>query len=73
MLFKTENKVEGEIEITQEQFQSYVDVQRSGVTNMFDVNKVMEITGLERDKIIDIMKHYNEYKQKYNPQGEYNG
>ena len=47
------------MEITQEQFQSYVDVQESGVTNMFDVRTVSAISGLNRDQCISIMSNYN--------------
>ena len=52
-------------EITQEQFEAYVDVQMSGVTNMFDVKKVGELSGLEKEEIIAIMKSYSELKEKY--------
>ena len=42
-------------EITKEQFEAYVDVQMSGVTNMFDVKTVGELSGLEKeiDRIIE--------------------
>ena len=39
-------------EITQEQFEAYVDVQESGVTNMFDVKTVGELSGLEKEEIM---------------------
>ena len=53
------------MEITQEQFQSYVDVQESGVTNMFDVRTVSAISGLDRDQITDIMKNYSKYQEDF--------
>ena len=53
-------------EITREQFEAYVDVQMSGVTNMFDVKTVGELSGLEKEEIITIMKSYGELKEKYN-------
>ena len=53
-------------EITQEQFEAYVDVQMSGVTNMFDVKTVGELSGLEKEEIMTIMKSYGELKEKYN-------
>ena len=53
------------MEITQEQFQSYVDVQMSGVTNMFDVRTVSAISGLDRDQITDIMKNYRKYQEDF--------
>ena len=34
------------IEITKEQFTAYVRVQKSGVTNMFDIRNVTALTGL---------------------------
>ena len=52
-------------EITQEQFEASVDVQESGVTNMFDVKTVGELSGLEKEEIITIMKSYGELKDKY--------
>ena len=38
-------------EITKEQFEAYVDVQESGVTNMFEVKTVSELAGLEKEEI----------------------
>ena len=52
-------------EITQEQFEAYVDVQESGVTNMFDVRTVSQLSGLEKEEIMTIMKSYSELKEKY--------
>ena len=52
-------------EITQEQFEAYVDVQESGVTNMFDVKTVGELSGLKKEEIMTIMKSYGELKEKY--------
>ena len=53
-------------EISREQFEAYVDVQESGVTNMFDVKTVGELSGLEKEEIMTIMKSYGELKEKYN-------
>ena len=53
-------------EITKKQFEAYVDVQMSGVTNMFDVKTVSELSGLEKEEIMTIMKSYGELKEKYN-------
>jgi len=52
-------------EITKEQFEAYVNVQMSGVTNMFDVKTVGELSGLEKAVIMTIMKSYGELKEKY--------
>ena len=52
-------------EISREQFEAYVDVQESGVTNMFDVKTVSDLSGLEKEEIMTIMKSYGELKEKY--------
>ena len=52
-------------EISREQFEAYVDVQESGVTNMFDVKTVGQLSGLEKEEIMIIMKSYGELKEKY--------
>ena len=54
------------VEITQEQFKAYVDVQESGVTNMFDVKTVGQLSGLEKEQIMKIMTDYGTLKEKYN-------
>ena len=59
---KNNNKM---TEITQKQFEAYVDVQESGVTNMFDVKTVGQLSGLEKEEIMTIMKSYGELKEKY--------
>ena len=53
------------MEITEQEFKSYVGVQRSGVTNMFDVRVVEELSGLTKDKIMEIMKSYGELIEKF--------
>ena len=60
-----DNKLNKMEKITKEQFEAYVDVQESGVTNMFDVKTVGELSGLEKEEIITIMKSYGELKDKY--------
>ena len=54
--------------ITQEEFDAYVEVQMSGVTNMFNVSVVSDYSGLSRDKIITIMENYNTLADKYGNQ-----
>ena len=51
--------------ITKEQFKAYVNVQMSGVTNMFNVKLVGELSGLEKEQIMTIMTNYGELKDKY--------
>ena len=53
-------------EITKEQFTAYVRVQKSGVTNMFDIRNVTTLTGLNKEQCIAIMEQYNELDKKYN-------
>ena len=53
------------LEITKNQFESYVRVQKSGVTNMFDVRNVTALTGLNKNQIMEIMKTYGELEEKY--------
>lgn len=50
-------------QITKQDFLKYVSVQQSGKTNMFDVRMVEDLSGLSRNKIIDIMKNYPKYKK----------
>ena len=54
------------VEITEEQFEAYVRVQKSGVTNMFDLNNVKALTGLNKEQCLEIMSNYGELEEKYN-------
>ena len=53
------------MEITQQQFKMYLNVQMSGVTNMFDIKTVSTLTGLDKGQILNIMKNYSSLKTKY--------
>ena len=53
------------VEITEEQFEAYVRVQKSGVTNMFDLNNVKALTGLNKEQCLEIMSNYGELDKKY--------
>ena len=59
------NKLNKMEKITKQQFEAYVDVQESGVTNMFDVKTVGQLSGLEKEQIMTIMTSYGELKDKY--------
>ena len=61
-----DNKLNKMEKITKEQFKAYVNVQMSGVTNMFDVQMVSGLSGLEKEQIMTIMQHYGELEEKYN-------
>ena len=52
---------------TKEQFQEYVSIRDSGVTNMFDVSFIEAIstTGLTRQNCIYIMKNFKELADEY--------
>ena len=54
------------ITISKKQFESYVRVQKSGVTNMFDVRNVTALTGLNKKQIMEIMSNYSEIEKFYN-------
>lgn len=51
--------------ITKDEFQAYENVRASGVTNMFAVGTVCELSGLEKDKVMAIMSQYTELNKLY--------
>lgn len=51
--------------MTKAKFNKYVQVQKSGVINMWAVNTVMELTGLTKDECMDIMKNYLQYQKQF--------
>lgn len=53
------------MEITKEDFEAYEEVRNSGATNMFAVNVVSDLSGLNKETILAIMKQYNELCEKY--------
>ena len=46
-------------------FDSYVAVQRSGVTNMWDVARVVDLSGLTWDQVFTIMKNYTRFEEDF--------
>lgn len=52
---------------TKEQFEDYVAIRDSGVTNMFDVNMVCALssTGLTRGICLYIMSHFTDLAGEY--------
>ena len=64
-LIENINKLNKMEKITKEQFEAYVDVQESGVTNMFNVKLVGELSGLDKVEIMTIMTNYGTLKDKY--------
>ena len=57
-ILKEQYKYYNFLKITKKEFKTYVEVQKSGLTNMFDVKKVEELSGLSKEKIIKIMTEY---------------
>jgi hypothetical protein len=52
-------------DVTKELFEKYEKVRESGVTNMFDVKTVGQLSGLQREVIFDIMNNYDYLCKKY--------
>ena len=52
-------------EITKQQFKAYLQVQMSGVTNMFDLRNVTALTGLDKNQCLEIMENYGELYKKH--------
>jgi len=51
--------------VTKEEFKRYVEVQRSGITNMMDISNVTDLASLSRGQVLDIMENYSTYKDKF--------
>ena len=53
------------LEITKDKFMSYEKVKLSGVTNMFMVSQVMNLSGLTKEECFFIMKNYSKLAKQY--------
>ena len=64
---KSIEKKVNDMDITREQFQAFVDVQLSGVTNMMDTRRVAEETDgvLTKNDVRNIITHYNTLLTQY--------
>ena len=57
--------------MTKEKFEAYVKVQEEGLTNMFDIPNVIGLAQkfseeqLTKEDCLDIMKNYENYKEKW--------
>ena len=51
--------------ITEKEFQAYENVRVSGVTNMFNITYVSELSGLGRSKILTIIESYTKLMEFY--------
>lgn len=52
---------------TKEQFEEYVSIRDSGITNMFDTRfiEIISNTGLTKDNCFYIMDHFDELAEEY--------
>ena len=64
-VFRTSVDRPVDVEIFKEDFKAYVNVQMSGLTNMFDVEMVSDLSGLDESVIMAIMKNYRTLSQKW--------
>lgn len=51
--------------ITKSDFLAYEGVRQLGITNMFNVKMVCQLSGLTKEEVIDIMKNYSKYRNEY--------
>ena len=56
--------------ISKEDFQAYESVRARGVTNMWAVSTVSDLSGLDKPTIFAIMEHYFELNAKYQGGGK---
>ena len=52
-------------EITKEDFEAYEEVRVSGLTNMWMAHTVSEMSGLDREMVLEILKNYTALEKKY--------
>lgn len=55
-----------EVNITEEKFKAYRDLQNSGEINMLDYIKGSKLTGLTKEEYINIIHNYKAYREKFN-------
>lgn len=53
------------MEITKRDFERYEEVRVNGRTNMFMINNVCALSGLDKKKVKEIMHNYGELNKKY--------
>jgi len=59
--------------ITEQDFMAYEKVRLSGVTNMFDILKVKQLTGLTREQVSEIMQTYEDCVKEFSETQETTG
>lgn len=52
-------------DITREDFSAYEFVRTEGLTNMFHITNVCELSGLERPVVLAIMRNYEGLMERY--------
>lgn len=55
-----------EVNITEEKFKAYRELQNSGEINMLDYINGCKLTRLSKEEYIDIINNYNTYREKFN-------
>lgn len=53
------------LKATRKEFEDYVNLQRDGLVNMNEMDKVLRLTGLNQESYKDIINHYDEYVKAY--------
>ena len=60
-----EARTDGREEVSKEQFLAYEAVRESGVTNMWDTSTVSDLSGLDRETVLDVIANYGSLAEKY--------
>lgn len=53
------------LKATSKEFEDYVNLQRDGLVNMNEMDKVLRLTRLNQESYEDIINHYDEYVKTY--------
>ena len=53
------------LKATRKEFEDYVNLQRDGLVNMNEMDKVLRLTRLTKESYEDIINHYDEYVKAY--------
>ena len=51
--------------ITKKEFLAYERVRTSGVTNMWAITLVCQLSGLDKKRVLEVMEKYNELSERY--------
>lgn len=55
-----------EVNITEEKFKAYRELQNSGEINMLDYINGCKLTSLTKDEYVNIIHNYKTYREKFN-------